>query len=149
MAGREECDDGLSGGRSGLSPPRGAGHGHSPAAHSAGSRWQNVDDLRRAQPHLGRACDRAGRLAAGLVALGVRPGERVAALAHASDRYFELIAATPWAGAVVVPLNWRWTLPELEFAILDCTPSLLFFDEAQCRDGAGAGRPAGNAPCRP
>jgi len=52
---------------------------------------------------------RVGRLAAGLRALGVEPGGRVAILALNSDRYLEAYLAIAWAGAVAVPLNIRWS----------------------------------------
>ena len=41
---------------------------------------------------------RVARLAGGLRALGVEPGDRVAILALNSDRYLEFYAAVPWAG---------------------------------------------------
>src|SRR5215813_14858188 len=56
--------------------------------------------------------ERAARLAAGLKALGVARGDRVAILALNSDRYLEYYVAVPWAGAVVVPLNTRWSEAE-------------------------------------
>src|SRR5262249_51060243 len=43
--------------------------------------------------------ERAARLAAGLKALGVARGDRVAILALNSDRYLEYYVAVPWAGA--------------------------------------------------
>jgi acyl-CoA synthetase (AMP-forming)/AMP-acid ligase II len=48
--------------------------------------------------------ERAARFAAGLKALGVARGDRVAILALNSDRYLEYYVAVPWADAVVVPL---------------------------------------------
>ena len=53
--------------------------------------------------------ERVSRLAAGLRALGANPGDRVAMLSLNSDRYLELYLATAWAGAVIVPLNIRWS----------------------------------------
>ena len=47
--------------------------------------------------------DRIARLAAGLTEMGVENGERAAILSLNSDRYHEFLAATLWAGGVVVP----------------------------------------------
>jgi acyl-CoA synthetase (AMP-forming)/AMP-acid ligase II len=74
--------------------------------------------------------ERAARLAAGLSAQGVASGDRVAILALNSDRYLEYYAAVPWAGAVVVPLNTRWSEAELAYALNDCGGVMLFVDDA-------------------
>ena len=58
--------------------------------------------------------DRVARLAAGFHVLGVKSGDRVAILSLNSDRYLEVYLATGWAGAVVVPLNIRWSPLENE-----------------------------------
>lgn len=63
-----------------------------------------------------------------LAAHGVGSGDRVAVLALTSDCYVELLAAIPWAGGVVVALNWRWSIPELADALADCEPVVLCFD---------------------
>jgi long-chain acyl-CoA synthetase len=73
--------------------------------------------------------DRVARLAAGLRALGAAPGERVAVLALNSDRYLEAYLAVAWAGAVIVPLNIRWSRAENEDALRDCRPKVLLFDK--------------------
>ena len=73
--------------------------------------------------------DRVQRAAAGMRKLGVKPGDRVAMLALSSDRYMELFAAIPWAGGVVVPMNLRWSLPELADSLQDSGAILLFVDE--------------------
>jgi long-chain acyl-CoA synthetase len=69
--------------------------------------------------------DRAGRIAAGLRARGVAPGDRVAVLGSNSDRVMELYLAVPWAGAVIAPLNPRWSAEENRYAVADCTPKLI------------------------
>ena len=53
--------------------------------------------------------ERVPRLAAGIRSLGANPGDRVAILSLNSDRYLELYLAAAWAGAVIVPLNIRWS----------------------------------------
>ena len=75
----------------------------------------------------------AGRvppLAAGLAGLGVAPGDRVAILALNSDRYVEMYLAIAWAGAVAVPSNTRWALPEHVYAINDSGAEVMFVDRA-------------------
>ena len=71
--------------------------------------------------------DRVRRLAAGLVGLGVRPGDRVAILAHNCDFYFEAYFAVLWAGAVLTPLNTRLAPPELAFQLQDSDARVLIF----------------------
>ncbi|TGD73334.1 long-chain-fatty-acid--CoA ligase [Mangrovimicrobium sediminis] len=71
---------------------------------------------------------RVARLAGALQALGLGEGERVAVLSLNSDRYYETVFATCWAGGAVVPLNTRWALPENRYAMEDCAPQFLFFD---------------------
>src|SRR5262249_22999298 len=80
--------------------------------------------------------DRAARLAAGLKALGVARGDRVAILALNSDRYLEYYVAVPWAGAVVVPLNTRWSEAELTYALNDSGATCLFLDDAFLKHAA-------------
>jgi acyl-CoA synthetase (AMP-forming)/AMP-acid ligase II len=70
------------------------------------------------------------RLAAGLQALGVRRGDRIAILALNSDRYTEFLSAVWWAGAVVVPMNIRWTAAENAYSLKDCGARILFVDRA-------------------
>ena len=57
--------------------------------------------------------DRVARIAGGLEQAGVQRGARVAILALNSDRYFELLFAIPWLGAVMVPVNTRLATPEI------------------------------------
>ncbi len=73
---------------------------------------------------------RASRFAGGLQSLGVESGDRVAVLALNSDRYLETYAAVPWAGAVVVPLNIRWSPAENVYAINDSGAKVLLVDDA-------------------
>jgi long-chain acyl-CoA synthetase len=81
--------------------------------------------------------ERVARLASGLRALGANPGDRVAILSLNSDRYLELYLAIAWAGAVVVPLNIRWSPLENEDAMRDCRANVLIVDKAFSATGAG------------
>lgn len=74
--------------------------------------------------------ERVARLAAGLGSLDVSVGDRVAILALNSARYMETYFATLWAGAVVVPLNTRWSIEELAYGLTDSEPDVLFVDAA-------------------
>jgi long-chain acyl-CoA synthetase len=74
--------------------------------------------------------DRVARVAGALAALGVQRGDRVAILALNSDRYFELMYALPWIGAVMVPINTRLAAPEIEYILQDCGAVGLFIDAA-------------------
>ena len=74
--------------------------------------------------------DRVARLAGSLKAIGVEKGDRVAALMLNSDRYLELYLGVAWAGAVIVPLNNRWSEAENQAALEDSGPKALFVDSA-------------------
>jgi acyl-CoA synthetase (AMP-forming)/AMP-acid ligase II len=56
--------------------------------------------------------------------------DRVAILALNSDRYFELMYALPWLGAVMVPLNTRLAAREIEYILGDSGAVALFVDAA-------------------
>lgn len=94
-----------------------------------------VIDGERQQTWAGYA-DRVARGAEALRALGVGNGDRVAILALTSMEFFELLAAIPRAGGIMVPLNWRWTVNELLHAVADCEPTVLLFDERMAATGA-------------
>ncbi|WP_067683314.1 acyl-CoA synthetase [Nocardia miyunensis] len=73
--------------------------------------------------------DRVARLAAALHGLGVASGDRIAILAQNSDHYHEFLLAAPWADAVVVPLNTRWSVPEIAFSLQDSGARVLVVDD--------------------
>src|SRR3954471_23786883 len=73
---------------------------------------------------------RVARVSGALSALGVKRGDRAAILALHSDRYFELMYALPWIGAVMVPLNTRLAAPEIEYILSDSGAVGLFIDGA-------------------
>ncbi len=75
--------------------------------------------------------DRAGRLAGFMLdEWRLSPGDRVAILAHNCSEYFEALFAAAKAGVVLVPLNWRLAIPELEGIVADAAPAALVHDEA-------------------
>lgn len=69
----------------------------------------------------------AGRTANFLRALGVRKGDRVAVLALNSVEYLEIWFACAKLGAIMQPLSWRLTLPELAGLLDDATPGVLAY----------------------
>ena len=74
--------------------------------------------------------ERVSRLAGALRQNGVAKGDRVAVLMMNSTRYLELYLAVAWAGAIIVPLNIRWSVAENRDAIEDCGARLLIIDDA-------------------
>ena len=69
---------------------------------------------------------KTNRVANALVALGVKPGERIAYLGKNSDFYFELLLGAMKAGVVMAPVNWRLAAPEVAFIVDDCKAPVLF-----------------------
>ena len=72
---------------------------------------------------------RSTALAAGLVAAGLEPGDRVAYLARNASEYWELFFATSKAGLVIVPMNFRLAPPEVEWIIGDAAPAALVVEQ--------------------
>lgn len=66
----------------------------------------------------------SGRLANGLVALGVREGDRVAVQAAKSPEFLFFYLACLRAGAVLLPLNTDYTTREVGYFLNDAQPSL-------------------------
>lgn len=77
----------------------------------------------------GEHVERIARLAGGLRRLGVRAGDRVAMYGANSGRYLEYLMAVPWTDAVLVPVNHRWSLPEIGDSLVDSGVEVLLVDE--------------------
>src|SRR6266536_1354913 len=69
---------------------------------------------------------KTNRVANALMALGVKPGERIAYLGKNSDIYFELLLGAMKAGMVMAPVNWRLAGPEVAFIVDDCKAPVMF-----------------------
>src|SRR5580692_4407011 len=69
---------------------------------------------------------KTNRVANALIALGVRPRERIAYLGKNSDLYFELLMGATKANVVMAPVNWRLAGPEVAFIVEDCKAPVLF-----------------------
>ena len=72
--------------------------------------------------------ERVARLAHGLVALGVKPGDRVATLAWNGYRHLELYYAIAGIGAVCHTINPRLPADQMAYIVNHADDSLLFFD---------------------
>ena len=81
----------------------------------------------------------SARLAHALQALGVRPGDRVAAQVEKSPEAIALYLATVRAGAVWLPLNPAYTRAELDYFVADAEPAL--FVIAPGREALVSGTP--------
>lgn len=81
--------------------------------------------------------ERAGRLAAAMGAQGLSPGDRVAILAHNELEYTEIQVACQRAGLILVPMNYRLSLPELAYIIEDCAPRALIHGPGFAETAAG------------
>lgn len=72
--------------------------------------------------------ERVAKLAGALLKLDVKPGDRIAILATNSDDYLETYMAVWWAGAVINPVNIRWSASEIVYSLNDCDASILLVD---------------------
>lgn len=71
--------------------------------------------------------ERVNRMAHAFIKLGVKKGERVATLMVNSSEFLEVFFACAKTGIIILPLNFRLVVPELEYIINDCTPSVLIY----------------------
>jgi acyl-CoA synthetase (AMP-forming)/AMP-acid ligase II len=76
------------------------------------------------------SADRVARLAGALRSAGAGDGARVGMLSLNSDRFHEFLLAVPWAGAVVNPVNIRWSPAEIAYSLADCDTRVLLVDDA-------------------
>lgn len=77
----------------------------------------------------GELDDRAARVASGLVAAGLAPGERVLILVHNAVELVEALLGCARAGMVAVPLNWRLAPEELHAVARDADPAVVLAGE--------------------
>jgi fatty-acyl-CoA synthase len=60
---------------------------------------------------------------------GVQRGTRIAVLAENDTNFFEVQFACWKLGAIFVPLNWRLSIPELEYIVGDAGPDVIIHDD--------------------
>ena len=86
----------------------------------------------------------ANRVANALLALGLKPGDRVAYLGKNSDQAIELTLGAAKAGVVFVPIIWRLAAPEVDHILADSSAAAIFVapEFAPCvREAAARGVP--------
>jgi fatty-acyl-CoA synthase len=71
----------------------------------------------------------ANRLIAKFTKIGLEEGDRVAVLAEHGLEYIVLFAACQRMGVILVPLNYRFSVNELQKLLQDCTPSLFIYNK--------------------
>ena len=118
-----------------MTSSRPAGHGAVPAYdwidHHAKNRpdQEAVRDLGTDRSFTYAELDRRiDATAAYLGSVGVGRGDRVGVLAHNGVEFFDIQFACARIGAICVLLNWRLTVPELEYILGDSSPKLLVHD---------------------
>src|ERR1043166_5361363 len=72
--------------------------------------------------------ERCERLAAGLLAAGVTPGDRVADLSFNNHQLIEGYFGVPMASAIVMPLNVRLTPAELTDILSHAEPRVVIYE---------------------
>ena len=78
----------------------------------------------------GKLDERAGRFAEFIrERWGVRPGDRVAVLAHSSSDYVEMLYGCGKLGAVMICMNWRLSVDEHKGVLADAKPAALVWGE--------------------
>lgn len=80
------------------------------------------EDAQLSFAEMNACADGIGRF---LLEIGVRPGDRVALLAENCLEFFPIYFGIVKIGAIMVPLNYRCTVAELEHMVRDCTPSVM------------------------
>jgi len=88
--------------------------------------------------------ERVSRVASGLMALGVRPGDRVALLSLNRPEFLEMQYAIWGLGAVLVPINHRLALAEIADILRDAEVSCLAVDEDHSTMAASLAATAGS-----
>lgn len=88
-----------------------------------------LEDLASGQVYsYGALNERAARVAAAAIEhWGLQPGDRLAYLGHSSAEFFALLFGCAKAGLILVPLNWRLAVPELEGLLEDARPGALLY----------------------
>jgi fatty-acyl-CoA synthase len=80
--------------------------------------------------------ERSERLAAGLLAAGLRRGDRVATLTGTSAEHVVVFFACAKAGLILMPLNTRLAEPELRFQLDDAEPAVLLCSDEHSESAA-------------
>ena len=73
--------------------------------------------------------ERSCRLANGLAGLGLKKGDRFAALAYNAVEWMEIYAASAKGGFICVPLMFRLAAPEMEYILNHCEAKVLIVQD--------------------
>lgn len=86
---------------------------------------------------------RAGAVAAGLFAWGLKAGDRIAWLGRNSDRFYEILLGAARLGVVMTPIGWRLSADEVGFILNHAGVQAVFVgpEEAALLDAAIASAP--------
>jgi acyl-CoA synthetase (AMP-forming)/AMP-acid ligase II len=76
----------------------------------------------------GEVARRARAYGAGLDALGIAPGERIAVVSHNAARLQELLFAAPYHGRILVPVNFRLHADEVRYIVEHSGASAVLVD---------------------
>ena len=83
------------------------------------------------------------RVANGLAALGLGPGERVAVLSRNRPEFIEVVLGSARAGTRFVPLNWHLTADEIAYILEDSGSRVLVCDPGHAETARAAADRAG------
>lgn len=72
----------------------------------------------------------ADKLVVKFTKMGLEEGDRVAVLAEHGLAFIVLFVACQRMGVVLVPLNYRLSISELQRLVSDCTPSLFIYSKS-------------------
>jgi acyl-CoA synthetase (AMP-forming)/AMP-acid ligase II len=80
----------------------------------------------------------SSQVADALIAAGVGPNECVAFLGKNSDHYFEIVLGAGKAGAIIAPVGWRLSPPEVAYILEDSQAPIVFVgpESVECLAGA-------------
>ncbi|MCF6214886.1 MAG: long-chain fatty acid--CoA ligase [Emcibacter sp.] len=99
-------------------------------AHRHGDKLACIDVERGVRLSYSELDERACRLASFLTSgLGLRKGERIAILACNSADYLVVQQACVKTGAIMLPLNWRLTAPEISYQVINSEPVILIYGD--------------------
>ncbi|TPG32487.1 acyl-CoA synthetase [Mycolicibacterium hodleri] len=82
--------------------------------------------------------DRQNRLANGLAARGVGPGDCVAALLWNQGEFLEVAMASAQSGTYFLPVNWHLTAPEVAYILKDSEAKVLVADQRMAQVAVAA-----------
>jgi long-chain acyl-CoA synthetase len=105
--------------------------------------WVAVIEPGGTEHSAGDLLGRVNQITHGLRALGLQPGDGIAALLPNGIGAIEIYLAALQAGWYLTPVNWHFTAPEVGYIVADCEARALVVDERFAAVGAAAADAAG------